>query len=548
MKVFKSMLVGLIVVALGINFSSGGTLAQSRDRVVVLLGQEPADLFPGFIANLLVKSDVVSPLWCSLNERDEKWKLNPKMAVKIPTIKDGDWQLLPNKKMKVTFKLKPTYKWHDGKPVTTEDFVWTLRMRKNPLTPVVSRFFDNKIDNVVAPDGSTIVFQYNEVYAYANLDPFDLLPAHILRPEYNRDPAKIDKSGYARAPVGCGPYKFKQWSPGNLIELEASPDTWGGDEKPKIRFITFRFILDSTVMTANIIAGEGQATATTNLSLDQMGEIERRSGGRAVTHYVEGLTWEHIDFNLDNEWLKDKRVRWAVVHSIDREVIARVLYQGRQPVAHSFFAPKHFAYNPNVKKYAFDVARAKQLLAEAGFTPGPDGVLRDASGKRFEMTIMTTAGNAEREQIEQIIKDHLKQVGIDLRIDNRPASVLFGTITAKRQFPHLVMYAWTSSPTTHFRTIWHSSEIPTAANNYVGQNNPGYKNPQVDKLLEEADQELDESKRAVLLKKVQELWVEDLPSLPLFFKLSLRVSRADLKNFKPRGFGATPWNAEQWAY
>jgi peptide/nickel transport system substrate-binding protein len=527
--------------------------AQQRDRVVVLMGQEPAHLFPGFLGNLSANSDVEGPMWCDLVKLDDQWKYYPDVAVKIPSLKDGDWQLLPNKKMKVTFKLKQTYKWHDGKPVTAEDFVWTFRMRKNPLTPVVSRSLDDKIDSVLAPDPYTVTYQYNQIYAYANIDSDILLPAHILRPEYNRDPATIDKSSFTRAPVGCGPYKFKQWSAGNFIELEASPDTWGGEEKPKIRFITYRFLLDSTVLTANLIAGEGDATATANLSLEQLGEIDRRSGGRAVAHYTQGLVWEHIDFNLDNEWLKDKRVRWAIAHAIDREAIVRTLFQGRQPVADAYFSPKHFAFNPNVKKYGFDPTRAKALLAEAGFTPGPDGVLRDASGRRFEISIMTTAGNASREQIEQIIKDQVRQVGIDLRIDNRPASVLFGQITRQRTFPHLVMYAWSSSPSTHFRTIWHSKELPTAANNYVGQNTPGYKNSQMDTLLEQADEELDQAKRAALLRKAQEIWAEDLPSLPLYFRLDLDVSRPALKNYKPRGAGGTPfgvnmWNTEAWSY
>ena len=537
------------VAALSLSLWPVGAQAQERDRVVLVLGQEPAELFPGFVSNLSVENDVEAPMWCGLLGRDDKWKLVTDMALKIPTLKDGDWQLLPNKKMTVTFKLKKTYKWHDGKPVTAEDFVWTLRMRKNPLTPVVSRFLVDKIDNVLAPDPYTIIFQYSEIYAYANLDPFTVLPAHILRPEYSRDPAKIDKSPFARAPVACGPYKFKQWSPGNFIELEASPETWGGDEKPKIKYITFRFILDSTVLTANLIAGEGDATGgVTQLSLEQMAEIERRAGGRLITHYVEGLSWEHIDFNLDNEWFKDKRVRHAIAYAVDREAIVRALFQGRQPVAHTVFPPRHFAHNPNVKKYAYDPARARQLLTEAGFTQGPDGILRDATGKRFEVTIMTTAGRADREQVQQIMKEYLKQVGIDLRIDNRPASVLFGQVTRERTFQHMVMYAWGLSPTTHMRAIWHSKEIPTAANNFVGQNTPGYKNAEVDKLLEQAEEELDEAKRVALLKKVQEIWAEDLPSLPLYFRLELQVSRRDLKNYKPRGLGQPTWNAEQWAW
>lgn len=544
----RTILVILICLTLALGFNAGGaSAAQVRDRVVVLAGQEPAHLFPGFLSNLAVGTDVMATMFCGLIGRDDKWKFYTDVAQKLPTIKDGDWQVLPGGKMKVTFKLKNTYKWHDGKPLTAEDWVWTLRMRQNPDTPVVSRFIDRKIDNILAPDPYTITFQWNEVYPYANLDPFTVLPAHLLRPIYNHAPKDVDKAPFARSPLGCGPFKFKEWSPGNFIEVEASPQTYGG-AKPKIRFITFRFILDATVMTASLIAGDGDATITNNLSLEQLDEIKNRSAGRVLPFYTEGLTWEHIDFNMDDPWLKDKRVRQAIAFAIDRESIAKTLFGGRQPVANTFFGPKHFAYNANVKKYAYDPAKAKSLLAEAGFTAGPDGIMRDGSGKRFAISIMTTAGNTVREQVEQIIKDQLRTIGIDLTIDNRPASVLFGQVTARRTYPHLVMYAWVSSPSTHFRTIWHSKEIPTAANNFVGQNTPGYKNAEVDKLLEQADQELDEAKRIALLKKVQEIWVEDLPSLPLFFRLELNVAKRDLKNYLPRGIGTTTWNAEAWAY
>jgi len=141
--VFRRAAVAAVVVALTIAAWPLGASAQGRNRVVVLLGQEPAELFPGFVSNLAVETDVETPMWCGLIARDNNWKLYTDLAQKLPTLKDGDWQLLPNRKMKVSFKIKNTYRWHDGRSVTAEDFVWTLRMRKNPNTPVVSRFVDN---------------------------------------------------------------------------------------------------------------------------------------------------------------------------------------------------------------------------------------------------------------------------------------------------------------------------------------------------------------------------------------------------------------------
>ncbi len=545
----RGMLVlGVLLVAVFVVGSTVPLQAQRRrDNVTVLLGQEPAELFAGFVSNLLVESDVTTAIYCDLVRRNADWKTYGMLAEKVPSLKDGDWQILPGKKMKITFKLRKGWKWHDGKTVTATDFVWTLRMRKNPRTPVVSRFLDNKIDNVLAPDPYTVTFQYNELYPYA-YEGYDLLPSHILLKEYNRDPAKIDAAPFARAPVHCGPYKLVQWVPGSHIELRASPETYGGD-KPKIRTITYRFFLDATVLAANLIANQGDATATSNITDPALIEEIASRNPQVVGSFVEGLTWEHVDFNMDHEWLRDKRVRHAIIHGIDREGMVQALFKGgRQPVAHTYFGPKHFAHHKNVKKYGYDQARARALLAEAGFVPGPDGILRDARGRRFEMTIMTTSGNPVREQVQQIMRDQLRQIGLDLRIDNRPSTVLFGQVTRERTFPHLVMYAWTSAPTTHFYTIWHSKQIPTRENNFVGQNTPGYRNPEVDRLLDLTEQELDEAKRREVLLKVQELWAEDLPSIPLYFRLALNVQRKALQNYLPRGFGGVPWNSEQWGW
>jgi len=285
------------------------------------------------------------------------------------------------------------------------------------------------------------------------------------------------------------------------------------------------------------------------VKLDQMIEIEKRNPQQSV-FYVPALIWEHIDLNLDNEWLKDKRVRQAIAHSINRDELSTKLFYGKQPVAHTWLPERHEGFNSNVKKYAYDPARARQLLAEAGFTMGPDGIMRDSKGQRFEISIMTTAGNASREQVEQIIKEQMRAVGIDLKIDNRPASVLFGQVTARRLFPHMVMYAWLMAPTSLGNTLWHSSQIPTAANNWEGQNGPGWKNADNDKLLDQITNEIDAAKRVALLKKEQEIWADELPAIPLYFRLALNTANKKITNVKPTGLSGTyiNWNSQEWAW
>ncbi len=540
----------LAVVLAVMALPTAGSSAQ-RDTVVIGMAQEPDIL--GEFSIMTAERVIRNALWGFVAPFTEKWARIPQMVEQIPTIKGGDWQLLPNKKMRVTWKLKRGFTWHDGQPVTALDWRFSYGMLRNPQTPQVSRSILRKVDNILVPnpdDPYTLVVQWNELYPFANTSPFDfqnVYPRHILESAYLKDPTKLKAHPYWRAPVANGPYKFVEWVSGSHITVEAD-DHWPLG-KPAVKRITFRFILDSTILQANVIAGTVDGTEVGNFGIDQMVEIERRNP-KVTTYFTEALRWERIDFNLDDEWFKDKRVRQALAYGIDREGIVRTLFLGKQPVAHSWLAPRHPAYSPNVKKYPYDVARAKALLAEAGFTPGPDGILRDRNGKRFEISFMTTAGNSAREQFQQIVKEQLKQVGIDVRIDNRPASVFLGEIVPKRRYPQLAMYNSTFSPETTGYSRFHSSQIPSPQNNWEGDNRVGWRNAEVDKLMDQIIAELDEAKRVALLKRQQEILAEELPSLPLFFGLSLNTMRKDVRNVKPTGLSGTylPWNAWQWVF
>ncbi len=540
----------ICIVLLSVAFPATGAPGP-RDTVVIGMAQEPDIL--GEFSIMSAASVIHNVLWGNVASFTEKWARIPQMVEQIPTIKGGDWQLLPNRKMRVTWKLKRGFTWHDGQPVTGLDWRFSYGMLRNPQTPQVSRFILRKVDNILVPDLGdpyTLVVQWNELWPFANASPFGnqiVYPRHILEAAYLKDPTKLKAHPYWRAPVATGPYKFVEWVSGSHITTEAY-DKWPLG-RPAVKRVTFRFILDSTVLQANVIAGNVDGTEIGNFGIGQMVEIERRNP-KVAAHYTEALRWERIDFNLDDEWLKDKRVRQAIAYGIDREEIVGKLYLGKQPVAHSWLAPRHPAYAPNVKKYPYDVGRAKALLAEAGFTPGPDGILRDRNGKRFELSFMTTAGHSAREQFQQIVKEQLKQVGIDVRIDNRPASVFFGEVAPKRRYPHLAMYTTVFSPETTGFDRFHSSQIPSAQNNWEGNNRVGWRNVEVDKLMEQIIGELDETKRVALLKRQQEIFAEELPSLPLFFGLSLTTMRKDVRNVKPTGLSGTylPWNAWQWVF
>ena len=519
---------------------------QSRDTVVIGMAQEPDCLISSFCQMAAGAAIEVNSIQFGMVNYNDKWQLYPGTVEKIPTLKDGDWELLPGGKMRVTYKFKKGFTWHDGKPYTAQDASWTYLMRRNPRSPTLSRTIDKKIDNMNAKDASTLVVQWNERYPFANTG-HTVYPQHILEKDYLRDPATLKASKQARSPIGNGPYRIAEWVPGSHITLEAYGKFPGGPAKIKKQ--VWRFILDSTVLQANVLANQVDATEINNFSIEQMIEIEKRNP-QQTAYYTPALIWEHIDLNLDNEWLKDKRVRQALAHSINRDELSQKLFYGKQPVAHTWLPERHEGYNANVKKYNYDPARARALLQEAGFTMGSDGIMRDARGRRFEMTIMTTAGNAVREQVQQVMKESMRAVGIDLRIDNRPAGVLFGQTTRHREFPYMVMYAWVMSPLTLPHSFWNTDQIPTAQNSWEGSNYPGWRNAENDKLNNEILQEIDAGKRVALLKKQQEIWAEELPAIPLYFRLQLNTANKRLQNVKPAGLSGTyvNWNSQEWGW
>ena len=161
---------------------------------------------------------------------------------------------------------------------------------------------------------------------------------------------------------------------------------------------------------------------------------------------------------------------------------------------------------------------------------------------------MTTAGDRTRELVQQVLQSQWKRAGIDVRIRNQPARVFFGDTVSRRRFSAMAMFAWISAPESVPRTTLHSNEIPTMANGWAGQNYGGFRNAEVDALIDAIEVELDESKRRELWRKLQAIYAEELPALPLFFRANPFVLPRWLKGLVPTGhqYPTTLW-AEDWS-
>lgn len=523
--------------------------AAGREQVVIGISQEPDFLNPMF-AGMAAAGSVLSTIFTGDVERDENWKLFPQGVEYLPSLKDGTWKI-SGSRMTVVWKLKPR-RWHDGQPVTCDDYVFADRVARDERVPVTARDLTRRIEKIVCvngPRGTGIRVEWKERYAYANLgiSEYGAVPRHILERYYRQNPGKLDQAPYGNDPavtIGDGVYRLVEWRKGASITV-VSAGTHPIFGTPKIQRITWKIIPDTSALVVNMLSGAIDAISSVGISFDEALEIERQSAGRFNVFFAPGLTWEHLDFNLSNPFLKDLRVRRAIAYAIDRERMVQQLFSGKQPVAHSYLPPLHPGYTDEVEKYSYDPEKARALLRGAGFVLHPDGVVRDSNGKKLALKINTTAGNRAREQIEQIIQQNLKAVGIEVTIFNYPARVLFGDVTIHRKFTGMVMYAWVMSPTSDCDLLYTSDGIPSEANHWEGQNYPGYRNPEMDRLCKAASREIDEPARTQALQASAKILALDLPSLPLYFRVRVGTAKVGLVNYDFRALNEM-WSVHRW--
>lgn len=537
----------LLTVVISLNGCGGGKKNDGKPalkQIVVGVSQEP-DTLNRLFMEMMVSTDLYFAFSRDLAEYDSDWNLLPSIAEEIPSLENGGWEIIDDKRMKTTWKIREDAVWEDGKPVIADDFIFAFEVIMDDRQPVVSRDIERRIESMESPDSKTLVVNWKEHYAYAD-QGHRKLPSHVLREVYEKDPEKFADNPFGRKPLGNGPFSVKEWEAGSHVILARNENFYG--QKPWFDQLVYKVIPNTNTLEANIASDTIQAITTTGLTFDQAVGIEKRHSDNIGIHYTEGLVWEHIDCNLDSPLLSDKRMRHAIMHALNRQVIMDTLFKGRLSVAHSWLPDKHYGYNPNVKKYEHDPKKATALLDEMGWVMGDDGI-RAKDGEKLELIIMTTAGNKVREQVQQIMQSQLRAVGIALEIRNQPAKVYFGETLRYRKFPHLAMYAWVMSPTSDGESLWTIKNIPSEENNWQGQNNSGWRNEEANRIDSLVPATIDMDERQRLLIKQQELWTEDIPSIPMYFDVDTTATRKDFQNWKPTGT-QTPvtWNCEQWKF
>jgi peptide/nickel transport system substrate-binding protein len=481
---------------------------------------------------------------------DAEGTLVPRLAREVPTLANGGARFDgegAERRLRVTYRLRDGLVWQDGTPLTSDDVRFAFELQANPEFPLIDRSLADKVEEVRTLDPLTaeVVFKrgaFDPDYARAG----DVAPRHLWS---GIPPAQFLKSEFAAKPVHAGPYRLKEFKPNEYVLYEANPRYWAG--RPRTSTIVIKVATDSNAMFAQARVGQQDITMFGYTGADLLPELERFSAdGRHRVEVRRSTSTLIVGLNVERPKLSDVRVRRALLAAMDREGMNGAILHGRVGVLNSWMTAASPGYAADLAPPTGGADAARTLLAEAGWTPGSDGILRKGD-ERFEIAFWGRTEDRQRETYMQAIARDWKAVGIDAKIILQPTEQVFGKkgagVISRRDFDAVV---WQVSPmdAAGGYTMWHGSQIPSAANNMTGENYFGWRNARADDAMTRARTSTSDDDRVNAYREHQRLFMEDLPALPLFSHDLIHLVRSGVRNYRPTISVrvADTWNAAEW--
>ncbi len=487
-----------------------GSIGEPSILIPMLAGDSASHDVAGLIFNGLVKYDTDLSV---IGDLAESWDISP----------DG---------LVITFHLRKGVQWTDGVEFTAHDVMFGYKTIVNEKTPTAYQEDFLQVKKAEVLDTYTFRVTYEKPFAPALTSWGNLvvLPKHILE---GKD---ITKTDFGRNPIGLGRYKLKKWISGQEVILSSNRDYFEG--RPYIDGYVYRVIPDPATMFLELQAGGIDMMGLSPIQYTKQTNNEFFRNSFQKFRYPV-FSYTYLGFNLRHPWFKDKRVRQAIAHAIDKNEIIDVVLFGLGSPSTGPFVPGTWPYNPHVKKYQFNPEKSKQLLKEAGWvdTDG-DGIL-DKDGNKFEFTIRTNMGNKLREKTATIIQWRLRNVGIKVEIEVIEWSAFINEFIDKRRF-EAVMLGWAIGIDPDQYDIWHSSKTREKEFNFVS-----YNNPEVDELLEKGRRTFNIEKRKKAYFRIQEILADDLPYIFLYVPDATPIVQARFKGIKPSPIGIS-YNLREW--
>ncbi len=486
-----------------------GDIGDASNLVPILASDASSHAVAGMVYNGLVKYDKNMNI---VGDLAESWEIT-------------------NNGLVITFKLRKKVRWHDGKPFTAADVLYTYQVTIDPKTPTAYSGDFMKVQKAEALDDYTFRVTYDKPFAPALISwSSAIMPKHLLA---GKD---ITKSPLARHPVGTGPYKFKEWVAGQKIVLTSNEDYFDG--RPYIDGRITRIIPDMATMFLELRAQNISMMGLTPLQYTRQTDNSLFKDNFNKYSYLS-FAYTYLGYNLTNPLFTDKRVRQAISYAINKDEIVSGVLLGLGKPATGPFKPGTWAYNDKVKLYNYEPAKARALLKEAGWADANgDGVL-EKYGKPFVFEILTNQGNETRQKCAEIIQRQLKEVGITVKIRIVEWSAFVTNFINKRQFDAVIL-GWTIPLDPDAYDVWHSSKTAPEELNFVS-----YRNAEVDEMLEKGRSTFDQKERKKYYDRFQEILAEDQPYTFLYVPDELIIISKRVRGIEPAPIGIGH-NVDKW--
>ena len=538
-----------------------GATGHAGGRLVVALRSEPKTLNPGLAVDEPSR-DVIRCLTADLIHINRgSLKTEPALAKSWTVSRDG---------RQYTLHLRHGLRFSDGEPFNADDVIFSFQV-----------YLDEKINSsqrdllvvggkpivVVKVDAYTVRFELAQPYAAAErlFDGVAILPRHLVESSYRS--GSFSQSWSLSMPpnqfAGLGPFRLKEYIPGQRVVLERNPYYWkadrAGNRLPYLNEVVFLFVASEDAQVIRFQSGDTEVLS--RFSAENFGVLQKQQSEKSyhLDDLGPGLEYNFLFFNLNDltpkalpeiakkqAWFQDLRFRQAVSTAIDRDGIVRLVYGGRAtPIWDQVTPGNKLWLDDKIPHPTRSLEHARELLQSAGFS-WKNGTLVDSHGDPVEFSILTSSSNAQRTKMATIIQDDLSQLGMTVQVVpmefhamvdrlqnsyNYEAAIM-GLVSGDAD-PTSEMNVWLSSGETH---LWHPNQDKPAT--------PW--ESEMDQLMQEQLVTLDYAKRKRLYDRVQEIVAEDLPVICLVSPNILVGASNRVGNFRPGILVPYAlWNVEQ---
>ena len=509
--------------------------SQPQRALTVLMRDEPVDL----TSNLAKRNYFTLAMFnAPLTVIDDLEVPQPVLS-SVPMLDTDTWRVSPDGTMETTYHLKTGLTWHDGQPFSAQDVVFGNQVRvariKHGLysggATVESPLEPSAIQEIAAPDRDTVAIKWNTLFQGADVISLRPMPEHILGDALRAvetDPQRLGAHPYWTSGwLGMGPYRLAKWEPGAFLEGAAFEGYVFG--RPKLDRIIIKWSGDPNTAVTRLLSGDVDLVVPLAIYFDQVGTLRQdwaRSKGQII---LTPTDIRYIGAQLRPELVNPKaildlRVRKASLHAIDRQAIADALLEQGALVAETAALPTDAFYDEVMRvspRYPYDIRQTEQLMAQAGYTKGGDGIYTSASDGRYAPELFGIAEGKDGREATALA-DYWRKAGIDVNLRLLSSAEVQNSNELKSTYP-----AWRDNYTLVPETLY-GPNLATAQNRWGGRNKIGWVHAEFDRLFDLHTQTLQLAERQRIRAQQYQLINEELPALPLNYELSVSAYVAGL--------------------